>query len=280
MTVERRFAEPLVSVEGIVSVVGHLSGQLSTVLQTRGEGARELRLSLFHADGIVRETGVGLSEPSADPKRLTALLSPRIEALSSRVETESGIDLMRLGAPQTGPMDAVQADFDANANRIADLAQLIDTLTERLGASRVQRIVPIDTHQPEDAERRVPATSQRCGAPWPEPKSARPLWPRMGPDAVPQRPLRLFSPPEPVEALASVPDGPPVRFVWRRVAYRVATAEGPERISQEWWQEVDLRTRDYFTVEDMEGRRFWLFREGLYGRETNAPAWFIHGLFP
>ena len=27
------------------------------------------------------------------------------------------------------------------------------------------------------------------------------------------------------------------------------------------------------------GRRFWLYREGLYGRETAAPRWFVHGLF-
>ena len=38
-------------------------------------------------------------------------------------------------------------------------------------------------------------------------------------------------------------------------------------------------TRDYYLVEDEAGRRFWLYREGLYGRETAAPRWFVHGLF-
>ena len=27
------------------------------------------------------------------------------------------------------------------------------------------------------------------------------------------------------------------------------------------------------------GHRFWLYREGLYGRETAAARWFVHGLF-
>ena len=85
------------------------------------------------------------------------------------------------------------------------------------------------------------------------------------------RPLRLFARPEPVEAIAEVPDGPPVRFRWRRALYRVARAEGPERIAAEWWRDDDL-TRDYFRVEDVAGHRFWLFREGLYGRETDGPA--------
>ena len=61
----------------------------------------------------------------------------------------------------------------------------------------------------------------------------------------------------------------------------VARAEGPERIAPEWWRpEDDARaTRDYFRVEDSEGRRYWLFREGLYGREVVQPVWYMHGLF-
>ena len=41
----------------------------------------------------------------------------------------------------------------------------------------------------------------------------------------------------------------------------------------------DTPTRDYFRAEDSEGRRFWLYREGLWGRETMRPKWFVHGLF-
>ena len=38
-------------------------------------------------------------------------------------------------------------------------------------------------------------------------------------------------------------------------------------------------TRDYFRVEDEEGKRFWLYRSGIYGRETAAARWFMHGIF-
>ncbi len=97
-------------------------------------------------------------------------------------------------------------------------------------------------------------------------------------DAPISRPLRLFAKPEPVEAIAEVPDGPPIRFRWRRVLYQVVRAEGPERIAPEWWRDDDL-TRDYFRVEDPTGHRFWLFREGLYGRELITPRWYLHGVF-
>ena len=97
----------------------------------------------------------------------------------------------------------------------------------------------------------------------------------------PDRPLRLFPRPEPVEVIAEVPEGPPLRFRWRRMTLQVTRAEGPERIAPEWWQAEDAEraTRDYFRVEDADGRRYWLFREGLYGREREHPLWYVHGLF-
>jgi protein ImuB len=95
------------------------------------------------------------------------------------------------------------------------------------------------------------------------------------------RPIRLFARPEPIEAIAEVPDGPPVRFKWRRVMHDVAHAEGPERIAMEWWRDDQGRTltRDYFRIESRAGVRVWVYREGLYGRETIEPRWFLHGLF-
>ena len=99
-------------------------------------------------------------------------------------------------------------------------------------------------------------------------------------DEAPRRPLRLFARPELIIAIAAVPDGPPLRFRWRRALHEVAFAEGPERIAMEWWREQKPQpTRDYYRVEDSKGRRFWLYRDGLYHRETDSPLWFLHGLF-
>ena len=95
----------------------------------------------------------------------------------------------------------------------------------------------------------------------------------------PARPLRLFVRPEPIEALAEVPDGPPLRFRWRRVLHDIAAIEGPERIAAPWWRRAGAPTRDYFRAEDSQGRRFWLYREGLWGRETAQAKWFVHGVF-
>ena len=95
------------------------------------------------------------------------------------------------------------------------------------------------------------------------------------------RPIHLFERPERIEAMAEVPDGPPVQFTWRRLRHHVAHAEGPERIAMPWWRDETGRalTRDYFRIESRDGVRAWVFREGLYGRETRTPRWFLHGLF-
>lgn len=102
----------------------------------------------------------------------------------------------------------------------------------------------------------------------------------------PPRPVRLLAPPQPVEATAPVPDEPPRLFRWQGQLYRVTRADGPERLAPEWWRgpaaangdDLAQGTRDYYRVEDAQGRRFWLYREGLYGAAA-TPRWFLHGLF-
>jgi protein ImuB len=105
--------------------------------------------------------------------------------------------------------------------------------------------------------------------------------PSPAPADQPPRPIRLFAPPEPIAALWLLPDDPPFRFTWRRRPYRVERADGAERIAEEWWTPGALLStgaiRDYYRVEDEEGRRFWLFRAGLAG--DPPPRWFVHGLF-
>ncbi|MGE5260314.1 MAG: hypothetical protein ACM3MH_05495, partial [Actinomycetota bacterium] len=40
------------------------------------------------------------------------------------------------------------------------------------------------------------------------------------------------------------------------------------------------RPRDYYRIEDEDGHRYWVFREGLYQESTQgSPGWFMHGVF-
>ncbi len=142
----------------------------------------------------------------------------------------------------------------------------------RLGEGAARRPQGVESHLPERSERWIAAGPQ---APAAVPPPSRP------------RPLLMFDPPEPVDAIAELPDSAPSRFIWRRAAHRVAKAQGPERLSPEWWRPAPAqgpsRTRDYYAVEDQDGRRFWLFRDGLYerpeGEDDRMPQWWIQGVF-
>ncbi|HWY13625.1 MAG TPA: DNA polymerase Y family protein [Rhizomicrobium sp.] len=269
---ERIFAEPVTAEEVILETLRTLAASLGGLLAERGEGARRMEAIFFRADGVVRRLAVETGGPTRDVAIIARLFRERLDALVDPLDPGFGFDLIRLCADRAERCEAGTSPFDARANEEKEIAFLVDRLAARFGAQRILSFRPNDTHIPEAASVALPAQSaENCTLPW---KAIR------GRDEAPRRPLRLFARPEPIDAVAEVPDGPPLRFRWRRALHEVAFAEGPERIAMEWWrQETPQPTRDYYRVEDSKGRRFWLYRDGLYHRETDSPLWFLHGLF-
>ena len=264
---ERRFAEPIAREEDVAATLSSLATTLGQSLETHGEGARRLEFTLFRVDGVVTRIAVGASRPIRSPKLILALFREKFVALGDDLDAGFGFEMARLSVTASAAVDPAQIDLTGDATAEAGVDGLIDRIGARLGPDSVGKIVPRESHVPERAEILVtdPAYQTKDNK-------------TRSPDTELTRPLRLFAHPELVEAIAEVPDGPPVHFRWRRALYRVARAEGPERIAAEWWRAEDL-TRDYFRVEDSAGHRFWLYREGLYGRELATPRWYMHGVF-
>jgi protein ImuB len=270
---ERAFAQPVTEETALLVTLRRLAGDLAELLTGRGNGARRYEAQLFRTDGVMRRIAVETGRPTRDPAIVERLFRERLGSLADPLDPGFGFDLVRLAVTRAERFDDAPRDFDASEAAAQAEALLIDQLSVKLGAEAVLRPLPVDTHWPERAVEHLPA--QQIGAP------ADP-WPMLRASGEPPaRPIRLFEPPEPVEAMAEVPDGPPARFRWRRVLHDVVRAEGPERIAPEWWRggARPALTRDYFRIEDGHGRRFWLFREGLYGIEQEEPRWFVHGVF-
>jgi protein ImuB len=273
LSAERRFAEPVADLQSLLETVAALACTLSPALERNGLGARLLEAAFFRVDGQVSRLAVGTASPLRRPDTIAMLFSERLATVGETWEMSFGFDLVRLSVLEADPLDAVQIDFAAEALGYG-LDRLVDRLGARLGASRITRLLPVDTHIPERAVLAQPVAIKSAAAPaW--------MFDQAPAEIPPDRPLRLFARPEPVEVIAEVPEGPPLRFRWRRVLYDVARAEGPERIMPEWWRPEDTghAPRDYFRVEDRDGRRYWLYREGLLGGETKGPVWYLHGLF-
>jgi len=272
---ERRFAEPVARTEYALEVLGELAAEAVRQLEQVQAGGRQFEAAFFRSDGLVRPLAVETSQPTRDPKLVIRLFGERIEGLSDPIDPGFGFDLIRLSVPIIEPLAATQLKLGGGTANDAEVAALIDRLSTRLGRERVRRFVAQDTHIPEQMQLALPAVE--AGTP-------AAAWPASPPGEPPLRPLHLFDPPQPIEVIAEVPDGPPHRFRWRRKFHEVKRFEGPERIASEWWKRRDGAvdkpglTRDYYRVEDARGRRFWVFRHGLYEEKPN-PQWYLHGLF-
>ncbi len=266
---EQRFAEPIGHLDDIKAVLGDLAQRLVRLLAEHGQGSRQMVADFYRTDGTIRQLSIETGQPVRDPKVMGRLFGERIDTLNDPLDPGFGFDLIRLSVTALEDLQPVQSSLDGNSAAAMEMAELVDRLGVRFGTDAVMRFVPIDSHMPERAVQMAPALAV----------GAQPLlWTAPEPGMPPARPLHLFEPPQMVDALAEVPDGPPLKFRWRRVLHEVVRAEGPERIAAEWWHEV-RPARDYYRIEDAEGLRFWVFREGLYTEAGDVPRWFVHGLF-
>jgi len=273
LSVERRLAEPIQDEEQILQLTGQIAGSLKSGLEARGVGGRLFELVLFRVDGRVFRLLAGTSQPLRDPRRISLLFSERLTAVQDDLDAGYGFELLRLNVLQQERFKDGQEDFAGRRQDDVLLADFIDRVSARFGRDCLLTASLQQSHVPERAEIFAPAiASQVKGHDTGPDLSFRP---------VTQRPLRLFRYPEPMEAFAAtVPDGPPQRFRWRKLVHEVVRAEGPERISSEWWfDEPEGDERDYFRLESEMGRRFWVFRKGRYNGAKSAPLWRVHGIF-
>jgi protein ImuB len=270
LSTERRLSEPIVDEDNILLLLGKLGESLKRHLEIRGEGGKLFELLLFRVDGKVFSIRAGTAMPVRDPARILSLFRARLSAVHDDLDAGYGFETVRLNVLQAAPFIQSQPDFQGHNRQDETLADFIDQMSARFGTELLAVPVLFQSHVPERAGRLMPVADVTQGDGDPAFYSNMPV-----------RPLRLFSHPEPVETTAEIPDGPPHSFRWRRTYFRVARAEGPERIAAEWWIDGEAApTRDYFRIEDEGGRRYWLYREGLYERGDGTPRWFIQGVFP
>jgi protein ImuB len=281
------FAEPIADPADLARAAERLAEDLTFWLAREGVGARRLDLAFHRVDGRVEHIRLGTARPSRDPRHLAELMLGRLDTIDPGL----GVEDMILAAYAVEPLTAEQIAIAGGlAGETDGIAPLLDRLGARLGMNALGRLEARESHIPERAsvmvaigEAKDVERPLRRPEPPPQPSPASgggsSQSGRVG--AKPPRPVRLFDPPEPVEAWFVVPDDPPFRFAWRHRTHAVSRADGPERIAEEWWTEGASGSadaiRDYYRVEDEEGRRFWLFRAGLAG--SGSPRWFLHGVF-
>ena len=251
--------------EPVIDPIPHLKGLVDNLceqLADAEQGARVMRLTIYRIDSECRTVQLATAKASRDAAHLLRLFDGKLDG----IDPGFGFDLLTLEATQVEPVLRIQENLDGKRDAQADITGLIDRLSARLGREKITWSTWHESHIPERIEGRVPALQ---GAPSEAPKLLH------------ERPLRVLAPPEEVRVIYAVPEGPPSQFRWRGVLYKSTRHAGPERIAPEWWRDrPGTRLRDYYKVEVQDGRRFWLYREGvLHDGRGDDPRWFMHGFF-
>ncbi|MES2006311.1 MAG: DNA polymerase Y family protein [Bacteroidota bacterium] len=252
--------EPIVTRTGIEIALEKLLETMCTRLRGEGKGLRTAILKGYRIDGKTVSLTIGTNKASHNEKHLQHLFSFKIETF----EPGPGIELFTLDAQKVEDAIAAQTQLWGGSSELADdhLSELLDRLNTRFGEGHVHRYLPDEHYWPERSVKPAQTISEKSTAVW---NTDRP------------RPLQLLKQPERIEVTAPVPDYPPMNFRVQGTLHKIVRAEGPERIEQEWWLQTGEH-RDYYSVEDEEGRRYWLYRSGHYN-ETGKAQWFLHGYF-
>jgi len=259
------FAEPISAPEDLARTCRDIADRLCARLLAEGQGASRFDLAYHRLDGRAERRSIGLSLPGRAPAAIARLFAPMLET----VDPGFGIEVVTLTAAGVEPLNERQIKLESIGEIAVEdgIAPLVDRLANRLGEDRVWRAGAFPSHIPERAVVRRAPFAPAPGETW---SKERP------------RPVRLFARPEPIDAMAPLPDDPPLTFRWRGQMRKVRRSEGPERLAEEWWRRPPgeigpAHVRDYYRVEDETGARYWLFRAGLYGSDV-TPKWWLHGL--
>lgn len=252
--------EPIVTLTGIEVALQELLEILCARLVKEGKGIREVSLQCYRVDNKIEKVFISTSRPSTNTKHLRKLFDHKISA----IEPALGIELFCLVAGKVEDLCPLQEKLWETATGLENnsLSELLDRLSNRIGMERIHRYLPDEHHWPERSVKPSASLEEKPSIPW---KEERP------------RPMQLLKNPELIRVTAPVPDYPPMNFRHRQNLHVIRKADGPERIEREWWIEEGPH-RDYYFVEDEEGRRYWIFRSGHY--DSDQPyQWFLHGIF-
>lgn len=258
-----RVADPVLHVPIVEPILSDLADRLCRQLENGQRGLRRVRFEAFRVDGHIAALTAETAAPVRKPDHICRLFAERLETL----DAGCGFDAFALTAIGHEAMPAHQNGLEENKPEGLSLSHLIDRLSVRIGAQNVCRPIAVASHVPERSVAWRPGLDEDPSVPAEPPQR--------------ERPIRLFDRPEPIAVIYATPEGPPKRFRWRRKLHDVVKVEGPERIAPEWWRERStVRLRDYYKIEDEDGRRFWIYRNGVIddGR-GGPPEWFLHGLF-
>ena len=276
--VEHVFDGPVLQIEGIELMTRSLLEKLVEQLLKLERGICRLDVEFKRIDAPPMRFNVRLSHPSRNVKHIWSLLRPKIE----KINLGFGVEEIALVASRSKILAHAQEDMKPQINadahrwnihssssvfRTTQAGEFIDTLCNRLGAERVLRVEPRESHVPERSFRFHSALDTEPLAPG-----------SAGGICEVDRPTLLLPRPEPIaiECDSYVPS----RLTWQGIESAIIKCIGPEAIASEWWKESPSGLREYYKVQDERGMWLWIYRECARASAANlCGGWFVHGVW-
>ena len=264
-TVHAELATPVTTMEPILFLVRSALDRLVRQLIADGRAAATIALTITLDDGrgalpvagpahtVTREVRV------PRPLARVAPLFERCRAVLDRWTLDAPACAVTVCVVATAPISGEQGDLMRTSWRDpAAVDAALERLRAELGPNVVVRPVAGDEHRLE-REGSWTGEDHSCH---PEQREGSALSPGKA------SALRLLDPPEAIEIERS-PAGAPAAMWWRGGRVAITRADGPERLSGDWWK--DSYQRDYWRCEGARDAEFLLFRDHA--------AWYLHGWY-
>ena len=242
------FPEPIGLLADVMMGIERLLAPLCQKMRDHHIAARAIRLGLRRVDGRDEVIEIGFARPMRSEAQIFRLIGVHVE----KIDAGFGFDQIRVHAHR---IEAIDEEMMTGAHN-QSLDDLFTRIGNRIGFENIRKPSGRDTHLPDQAIEFI--------------RYDEPEMPVMPSSA--HRPYVMFEP----EWIWGHGMTPPLEFKWRRMRFRVASSQGPERISPQWWRQNlawKSGVRDYWRVATLEGRRLWLFYT------PQNPAWYVHGEF-
>ncbi|MGC6529892.1 MAG: Y-family DNA polymerase [Candidatus Puniceispirillaceae bacterium] len=310
--IQQHYQDPIGGIESLNQMVDGLLCGLCEMLEQMMLACRHVEIGWQTTDRQGGEIRHNLSRPSRD----IALFRRLFQDAGASIDAGFGIEYSWVKAKSLNAQMAKPTLFNFTGkpqDSAPDkaLSDLVDHLTARLGPERVMSLQMVENWVPEQSEKLIKAQSHQQALYQAGTSASDDAF--AFDDGIPEqsqslhtdeadppnrsfgqfefashdgvgtpRPLRLLSVPEPIQAIALLPDHPPSQIRWRHKNWRIRRATGPERIGPRWWESYlstdDRMTRDYYRLETEAGIRLWVYRAGLPDR-NDAISWYLHGFF-
>jgi hypothetical protein len=261
---ERIDLEPDASVWDLEPTLFHAKTLLDRVLKRafgRGKAlvALELRIECERRRNrreLFIRIPIRFTFPQSEAAVVLRTLREKLSYEFGKRELDAPIAAIELEAVELAPRRSLQSDFVDREQTAEGFRELVTELGTKLEVGREvfqAELAPV--WRPERSWLRVlkePSALLSLALP------------------IPERPLTLLDPPEPVRRLGRY-------FFHGDLRYTIESSTQIERLSGEWWAEDGGFTRTYYRVRVDSGREFWIFR-AQFGADS-VGGLFLHGVY-